>query len=320
MQSQDRKIIINMYSLLNYLRKGKLLLCICILLSAAGGLALSFTIEKEYTATIKIIDNESSENSGVESVAGLVGFTGTFITKDDAIVPQLFPDYLSSSSFIMDLCNMPITTKDGESMTYKAHLITHYMPEEEVEDSLYSALMIAMGKITCSLDQQTQLTTIEITDRDAFVAACVADSVFQRLQRNLVEYRMNKSEADLRFLNKIIVKARKDYEEAFTQYTKVKDENMDAEMQSVIAKIDALENDMNIKYDIYSQIYDQIRLLKVEMGKDKTSLTLVANSTVPMKPITKSKTFFVAVFAFIGIILWALIIILWRRKEIISAE
>ena len=320
MQAQDRKIVFNMYSLLKYLRKGKLLLCICIILSAAGGLSLSFTVVKEYTASIKIIDNESSENSGVESIAGLVGLSGTFITKDDAIFPQIFPDYLSSPSFMRSLCAMPITTKNGESMTYKAHLIKQYMPDEEVEDSMYSAQMIALGKIACTLDQQTQLITIDVTDQDAFVAACVADSVFQHLQWSLVDYRMEKAEADLRFLNKIIIKAKDDYDEAFERYTKAMDQDMEAEMQSVVAKVEAIENDMNLKYDIYTQIHDQIRLLLMDMGKDKTSLTLVANPTVPIKPITKSKIFFIAVFSVLGVFLWLLIIILWRRKEIISME
>lgn len=320
MQAQDRKIIFNIYSLLKYLSRGKLLLCICIILSAAGGLALSFKVEKEYTASIKIIDNESSENSGAESIIGLIGLTGSFITKDDAIVPQIFPDYLSSPSFIRSLCAMPITTKNGESMTYKAHLIKQYMPDEEIEDSMYSAQMIALGKIACALDQQTQLITIDVTDQDAFVAACVADSIFQHLQRDLVDYRIGKSEADMRFLNKIAIKAKKDYDEAFERYTKAMDQDMEAEMQSVVAKVEAIENDMNIKYDIYTQIHDQIRLLKMDMGKDKTSLTLVTNSTVPIKPITKSKIFFIAVFSVLGVFLWILIIILWRRKEIISIE
>ena len=51
--------------------------------------------------------------------------------------------------------------------------------------------------ITCDVDKKTDVVTITVKDQDRLVSAILADSVKQRLQDFIIEYRTSKARLDL---------------------------------------------------------------------------------------------------------------------------
>lgn len=314
--NNEGKINVWVLPLLEAMSKAKLLLFVCVMVFAGIGVAIAFSQKKEYTATIKIIDNEASSTAGTVDISEFLGVGNKFFSKDDAYFPQIFPDFISSNAFMTSLCKMKIKTSEGKTVTYQSHLLEEYYPDSK--DPVYDSHMLALEKVICKVDQKTTLVTIDVTDRDPFIAASVADSVYRKLQGDIMKYRYEKIKENYVFLQTLSEKAERIYNKAFKQYSATLDLNVEAETQSVLSEVEALENEMNMRYDVYTKFYEQAELLKNEMNKHNTTLSLVQNSTVPVKPINKSKIFYLVVFGFLGFVFWFSILLVWHRKKIFS--
>ena len=88
----------------------------------------------------------------------------------------------------------------------------------------------------------------------------MADSVRSHLQVAITEYRTKKAKVDLDYMQKIYNEARSQYDKSRQLYASYADANQDVILQSFKMKQDDLENDMQLKYNIYTQVVEQLQL------------------------------------------------------------
>lgn len=67
------------------------------------------------------------------------------------------------------------------------------------------------GMISCSVDQETNIITIKVTAQDPLISAVLVDSVSNRLQAFITDYRTSKAKHDLAYTKKLYVEALADY-------------------------------------------------------------------------------------------------------------
>ena len=158
-------------------------------------------------------------------------------------------------------------------------------------------------KVVCDVDQKTLVITIDVTDQDPLVCATVADSVKERLQDFITEYRTNKSRIDLEYNQKLMAEAKTRYDKARQRYVDFADSNQDIILQSVRTKLTDLENEMQLQFNAYQTYVAAVQNAEAQVQQETPAFMTLQSATVPLKPTgpKKKKILFVFLFlAFVG--------------------
>lgn len=128
----------------------------------------------------------------------------------------------------------------------------------------------------------------------------MADSVKERLQTFITNYRTNKSRIDEHHYKKLVDEAKTDYEKARRIYGSYADANTDVMLESFRAKQNDLENDMQLKYNTYTTLMAQYQAAKAKVQERTPAFTLVKGAAVPIKPTGPKRMLFVVGMLFLA--------------------
>jgi uncharacterized protein involved in exopolysaccharide biosynthesis len=273
-----------------------------------------------------------NEGGGLSDIAASMGFNLNNTILSDAISPELYPELLKSNSFIVQLIDCKVKSADNSICTTYYTYLDKYQKQNPImlpvyaikslftkkgkptqqghkinpfqltkrEDDVFNAIR---GKITCSVDKRTNLITLSVEDQDPLIAATMADSVRNKLQSFITEYRTSKSRNDMNYYKKLTVKAKHDYEKARRTYGSYADANTDIMLESYKSKLTDLENDMQLKFNTYSSLNTQLQGAMAKVQERTPVFTIITNSSVPIKPAGPKRMIFVAGMLFFAFIL-----------------
>lgn len=341
------KPVIDLGHILNVIKKRKRLFYITTLIAIIFGVIVAFSMPLGFTSTVKLAPESGRSGLGGElnSLASLVGVNlGSGNKTNDAFYPIMYPDICASNDFVIPLWNMHVSTADHSLTTtlydYLAHhqkstwwfkglyWLTHlFSKEDEAEqggpssdpstnvdpfhlnkeqDHVAGAIK---NMIKCAIDKKTDVISITVTAQDPLVAATVADSVQHALQAFITDYRTTKARQDLEYMEKLFDEARTEYEQARLRYTSYADSNNELILESYKAKQDDLENDMQLRYNIYSQMAQRLELAKAKVQEETPAFSVIQSATVPLKK-SKPKRMTIVLglmfLTFAGSVLWAM--------------
>ena len=144
----------------------------------------------------------------------------------------------------------------------------------------------------------------------------MADSIRQRLQDFITDYRTKKARNDLAYMERLFMEAKEQYVKARQQYASYADANQELVLQTFKTKQDDLENDMQLKYNAYTQVYEQLQLSRAKVQERTPAFTIVQSASVPVKHSNKSKLMVMTLFMFLGGCI-RLIILMWKKRKVI---
>jgi uncharacterized protein involved in exopolysaccharide biosynthesis len=346
----SNKIEIDIIALLRAIKENRLWMGVTMGIFGIIGLAISFGTPKEYRASVMLAPETATSNSltsNISSLASMVGMDMDFGNSSDAIYPELYPDLIQSTDFIVSLFPVTVETKDGSLTTdyfdylknhtrrawYKrpaewlANMVEKMKGDDSgapTDDSHVDPFRLTkkqyniahnIGKsINCTVDKKTSVITIEVTDQDPLISATMADSVRNKLQNFITEYRTKKARNDLAYMERLFAEAREQYVKARQQYASFSDTNQDLLLQSYKSKQDDLENDMQLKYNAYTQIYEQLQLSKAKVQERTPAFTIVQSASVPIKHINRSKLSVLILSMFLGAAAY-IVFLVWKRRR-----
>ena len=87
-------------------------------------------------------------------------------------------------------------------------------------------------------------------------------------------------------------------------------------LQTFKSKQDDLENDMQLKYNAYTQIYEQLQLSKAKVQERTPAFTVVQSASVPIKHINKSKLSVLILSMFLGAVAYILFLVWKKRRQV----
>ena len=351
-ENRKSKIGIDVIALLKAIKNDKKMMILTVAIAAVIGLAVAFGTPKEYKTSVMLAPETASSNSltsNISSLASMVGMDMDFGSNNDAIYPELYPDLIQSTDFIVSLFPVEVETKDGSLTTNYYDYLRHHTKlawykkpadwlarfvakiksddsgaptdEEKVNPFRLTKLQYntahSIGKsINCTVDKKTSVITIEVTDQDPRISATMADSVRNRLQTFITEYRTKKARNDLAYMERLFAEAREQYVTARQQYAAFSDTNQDLLLQTYRSKQDDLENDMQLKFNAYTQVYEQLQLSKAKVQERTPAFTVVQSASVPIKHINKSKLSVMLMAMFLGAVVRVCILMWKKRREI----
>ena len=254
--------------------------------------------------------------------------------NNDALYAEIYPDILKSNDFIAELMTIEVKTKKGDvKANYYTYLRDHqsaawwdvvrgtiaewinptpkdsYGGEEKIsifnltkqQSDIFGA---ASGNINCAIDKKTDVVSITVKDQDPLVCATMANATCKKLQEFIVAYRTNKARIDYDYYKKLTMEAKQDYDKARHQYGSYADANQDIVLTSYKAKEEDLENEMQLKYNVYTAMNSQMQTAAAKLQEATPAFTIIQSASVPNKPAGPKR-----VYISMGVMILAFIIL-----------
>ncbi|EGN57162.1 hypothetical protein PRBRB14_24750 [Hallella multisaccharivorax DSM 17128] len=256
---------------------------------------------------------------GLSSIASTLGIDMSNIQSVDAITPTLYPDLLTDNHFIVRLFSTPVTTSDGKTQCdYYSYLLKYqkhpwwskgFPKDSTVENKKVSPyrltkqqndiLKTVQHNIQIKVNSKDGVITIMTTDQDPLVCRTVTDSVINQLKGFITKYRTSKAIKDYNYYKKLTTEAKAVYVKARQAYGSYSDANQDVVLQSVQSKIEDLENDMQLKYNAYTNYNNQLQAAAAKVQERTPVFTLIKGAEVPVKPAGPKRALFALCMTFL---------------------
>lgn len=344
--TSDKTFTIHILDASAVLRKDLRNLCIYAGIFGLVGIAIAFTTPVKYKSSVVLAPEESGTgfSGSISSIAAMVGMDLRIGQTGDAIYPEIYPELMESTDFIVGLFDTMVTKdKTGEEFTYYNYLDKHQKtsligyPVKVISDIVekladsgqtasnthdsyrltkheFSILKQVRKKITCGVDKKTNVITITVTDQDPLIAATMASTAMAHLQDAITEYRTKKACADLQYIETLHEEAKTDYEKARQEYAASSDENMNTVFMSYKIIQKDKENDMQLRYNIYSTLEEQLQLAKAKVQERTPAFTIVQDASVPVRHSSLSKKMTLVLWIVFGLCVRSCMT-LWRNRD-----
>ena len=324
------------------------------------GLVVAFSIPKEYTTEVMLAPESSAKTTtgSMSTLAAMAGINLSSASGEDALSPELYPDIVGSTTFLLELFDVKVKDQKGKidttlyayideyqrspwwsvvlSAPFKAVGWTMSLFKDEPEkgtgkiDPFYltqDAERVANNlreRIAISVDKKTGVTTLAVTMQDPLISASLTDTVMHCLQNYITDYRTNKARHDLAFTERLYNEAKADYTEAQKKYAAFVDANQNIILLRYKAEQERLQNEMNLAYNVYNQVAQQLQMAKAKVQEITPVYTVVQPAVVPLRASKPSKAMILVGFVFlagVGSMGWILFVRDWIKNwRLISAK
>lgn len=302
------------------------------------GILIALGTPKQYTVSITLSPEMGSGKSGSGLASMAASFLGGSVGSDspDALNATLAPDIVASTPFLLELFDARVVSQDKQiDTTFTAYLdeqksswisyalgipsmaiggIKSLFSNEkqektetiqngaiELNEEEAAKLKILRQQITTEVDKKTSITTLTVTLQDPKVTATIADSVVSKLQQYITTYRTSKAKEDCQYLEKLYKERQQEYYDAQQRYARYVDANSNVVFQSTLAERERLQNDMNLAYQVYSQVAQQLQVARAKVQEEKPVFAVVEPAVVPLNPSGTSRKVIVIGFLFLAV-------------------
>lgn len=307
------------------------------------GCILMLSIPNVYRCEVMLAPelSRAGTTNSLLSLASSFGMKiGTGTAGGEALFPTLYPEMVSSTDFKTSLFYIPVHKIDSTRvMTYYDYLLneqkspwwseaigstikflinliaepdsidnTQLDPFQLTKEQKYIVDLMDK-KVMCDVDAKSLVITIDVKDQDPLIAATIADSVKAHLQEFITNYRTRKARVDLEFNQKLFAETKARYEKSRRDYAAFADANQDVILESVRSKRADLENEMQLRYNAYTQVATQLQAAEAKVQEETPAFTTIQSATVPVKkagPARAKRVLILLFFAFCCTAVWAL--------------
>ena len=300
------------------------------------GLVVGFSIPKTYKASVTLApETEQKMGSAVGSIASMMGVS--LDNSVDAISVDMFPDVVASTPFIYGLLDLPVQFERKDSVINTTLLV--YMLEYQkspwwsyVVQAPFKALgwVMSIGKekesdelpaeldpqnlpkkvrgvvkyfrenLSVVVDKKTGKTEISTEMQDPLVVAAVVEAVMDDLKEYMSDYRTSKVRQDVKNLTVIFEQRKADYYAAQQAYAKYVDGNRNVALRSAEAESERLQQEMNLAYQVYSQVATQLEAARIKEQEAKPVFAILEPVSIPNRKAAPSKAKLLVIFTFLA--------------------
>ena len=303
-----------------------------------------FSIPKYYHSEVKLapeLESSSKTGGSLGTLASSFGIDLSRMQTNDAITPLLYPDLMEDNSFVYSLLNVKVYNQDNNiNTTYYDYLknyqklawweypidwLSRLIQEHEdkfgqdgydpnnitkEEDDIYE---MARHDINISVDKKTRVITIRATSQDPVICKTLGDSIKDKLQVFITQYRTNKARIDRDYYQKLTDSARIEFEKNRHKYAHLSDASTHVTLKSATQRLQDIANDTQEKYNTYTKLNTQLQAAKAKVQECTPAFTILKAASVPVKPTGPRRVRFVFIVVLLaaictsGYIMWEII-------------
>lgn len=289
------------------------------------------------------VSGNSRAGTSLKSLTSLLGVGNLSLnTSNDALNITLFPEICGSTAFLSKLFDVKVTPyvspkdlKNGIKPTepiclydfmlgkhkpksafalWKESFFKKEKEEDFVEDSIMTGsyfnkeqtrvLKALRMSIRADVDKKTGVTNLQVVMSDPKVAQEIADTVCQRLQDFVTEYRTKKANQDYIYYQKLANESKQIMVEAQAKYAASVDYDRSVILQSVNSEKQRLQQEAMLAQEIYVQMKQQEEMAKAKIQQEKPVFAVIQPAVQPLSASNSRKKVVLA-FTFIGFCLSA---------------
>lgn len=326
-------------------------------IAAVVGIVVAFSIPKSYTIDSKLAPEiVTKTNSSVASIASMMGANISNMTTNDAVYPDLYPEIVSSTPFVIELFSTPVEFKTKKKEVVNTDLYTYLKeytrapwwsavmaapfkalswfmglfrekvePVEGYADINPNALTLEQTKIAkairesvmVSVDKKTQVISISVTSQNPYVSKAVSDAVIEKIQNYVTAYRTEKARKDMDYYLQLYDEAKADYYKAQQKYASYVDANQGVVLQRVKTEQERLQNEMQLAFQLYNSCTQQLQMARAKVQQETPVCVIMEPPVLPIKASKPSKMKTLVVCIFLGFCLCA-VWVLWGKDWIVK--
>lgn len=297
---------------------------------------ITISIPNYYKCTVLLAPELSTNNKGMGSLASLASNFGINLNNvnmgSDALLPNLYPDLMNSVAFRASLFPIKVQREDEDTvMTYYDYLkygqkvawwesaannikdwVDGMFPSDKghtkrnvplsLTKEQFSIIEEMQKRVVCDVDLMTLVISIEVTDPDPIIAATLADSIQEKLQLFIADYRTYKARVDLEHYQKLFKESKSRYETALNKYASFSDANRNTFLERIQKTKSELQSEVQIRQTAYSQISAQLQMAEARVQEETPAFMLLQPAVVPVKKKGPKRAMICLVFVFIAFI------------------
>ena len=335
----DDESEIDIMELISKLWKNRSMIIKWCIAGAIIGLVVGFSIPKTYTASVTLApEMQQKTSNGVSSIASMMGVN--LNNSVDAISVEMFPDVVHSTPFIFELFDLPVTFEHKDTVVnttlldymleyQKSPWSTPIMQfpfkvlgwcidlvtpgDEDKEESVGGTLnpnnlpnkergvvKFFAENIMVNVDKKSFKTQMSIDMQDPVVVATVMNAIVENLKDYMSNYRTSKARQDVENLEVICEQRKADYYKAQHAYANYMDSNKNVSLQSVQVERERLQQEMNLAYQVYSQVATNLECARIQTEQAKPVFVIINPVTVPLQRTAPSKAKMLIIFTFLA--------------------
>lgn len=339
-KSYEPSFEIHLIDIVVFFRKYILILVAVGFCMAVVGYALSYTVEKKYTAQTILLPEYGVGKSSFFSLA----MGGNSNEGTGNLTPDLYPNILETSSFGEFLIKQPITTQSGDKYaTLREYLrrdktvsflsrvksffsfrkakvaaapklelrnnnILNYSGEEQ---GLISG---AKSMVKAAIEQKNGLISIESELPDPVIAAILVEAARSYLVSYVEDFRTAKLNQQLDFLSSRVKESRQRLTNAEYALQSYRDRNRNAFLNVARIEEQRLQSDFTLSQSIYSDLIIKQEQLKIKVKEERPVFKVLEPTKVPLLPSSPRRVLFAIVFGALGAFLTLAYIVIFREK------
>lgn len=326
---------IDIIAIARYLWSKRKLLLKSSAIAVLVALIVAFSIPKEYTTTVKLMPETNNPVNKMGNLGGLAAIAGVDLgnsTSQDAISPELYPDVVHSTPFLLELFPGQVTNKKKtisvslfnylseyqrdawwsyiikaplKGLSYLIGLLGEQDEKSDKVDPFFltkeqkAIIKELQNRISVFVDKKTQVVTVSVDMQDPVISAQVTENVVGKLQTYITNYRTQKAKQDLEFTDKVLKEAQAAYYKAQKAYAAFEDGNKNIISASYRTEQERLRNEMTLTFNVYNTLAQKLEQDKLRVQEQTPVYTIIEPATVPLKASAPKKMLILVGFIFI---------------------
>ncbi len=303
------------------------------------GLIIALISKTEYESSCRLLpessDGISASLGGLGGLAGLAGFDLSSLGATSGVLtPELYPEIVYSQPFLDSLINTPVyfermdTTissfiyfKEVESpslfklvMEYTFGLPKKIFGSSE-DEKLNDYNLIRYSKddweiiedykdrIVVFVSPKTGTIGVSVMMPDPVASAFLAELLVDRLTESVINYKIEKSQINLEFVEERFEEAKVAYELSQEQLANFTDKNRNIANSIVQNEYERLQNELDIAFEVYKGLATQLEQAKIKVKEETPVFTVLHPVQIPSEKAKPKRALIVVLSVFAGMII-----------------
>ena len=162
-------------------------------------------------------------------------------------------------------------------------------------------VMVALDKtIALTLDEKKGFVTVTANMPEALAAAQMAQATFALLERYITEFKIEKVQSNLDFVQERFDEAKRSFEDVQSRRAKLRDANMNTSRYAARTELERLDAEYTLVQGVYTSLAQQVEQAKISVKETTPILTVIKPVTVPYKKSKPQRAMILFAFTFLG--------------------
>lgn len=303
-------------------------------------IALFSSKEYSATCVVVPQTSEKTPGGSLSGLAAMAGINLSGMGNSDVLSPKIYPKVLASVPFQKDLMYTPIkfekyeepitlldfyTNKKYRQFSLVGTVIKYTIglpglmmkairgeepvvdyqdgsgvPIESLSKEEHKCIKALKDKVTLNLNDKEGYVTLTANMPEALAAAQVAARMQLLLQKYITEFKIEKAQANLEFIEGRYAEAKEQFEIKQDELATLRDANRNFASATARTAEERLSNEYNVAFGVYSELAKQREQANIQVKENTPVFTIIEPVTIPTEASKPKRSLIVIAFTFLG--------------------